>query len=101
MGYLAEALSGGATELADDFAAHGQKRLTGHPACQLSPGPSVGAVGEYRVHSSTPLSRPTETLLKVYSDLLYTYDISQQLSFAYSLVHCRASLYSEKKKLQC
>lgn len=35
-GYLCEALSAGATELADDFAAHGQKRLTGHPACQLS-----------------------------------------------------------------
>lgn len=41
-----EALSAGATELADDFAAHGQKRLTGLPACQLSPpAPSERAVG--------------------------------------------------------
>lgn len=39
MGYLSEALSARATELADDFAAHGQKRLTGHPACQLFPRP--------------------------------------------------------------
>lgn len=84
MGYLSEALSARATELADDFAAHGQKRLTGHPACQLSPARSVSAVGEYRVRSSTHLPRPTETLVKVDSDLLYTCDISQQLHFAYT-----------------
>lgn len=41
-----QALSAGATELADDFAAHGQKRLTGLPACQLSPlAPSERAGG--------------------------------------------------------
>jgi len=40
-GYLSEALSARATELADDSAAHGQKRLTGHPTCQLSPQPEV------------------------------------------------------------
>lgn len=45
MGYLSKALSARATELADDFAAHGQKRLTGHPACQLSLARSVRALG--------------------------------------------------------
>lgn len=60
------------------------------------PARSVRAVGEYRVRSSTHLPRPTETLVKVDSDLLYTYDISQQLHFAYTPVQCRASLYSEK-----
>lgn len=43
-GYLSEALSARATELADDFAAHGQKRLTGHPACQLSPCESCSGI---------------------------------------------------------
>lgn len=73
MGYLSEALSARATELADDSAAHGQKRLTGHPACQLSPARSVRAVGEYKVHSCTHLTRPTETSVKVDSDFLYDY----------------------------
>lgn len=31
-------------QLADDFAAHGQKRLTGHPACQPPPAPSETAL---------------------------------------------------------
>lgn len=75
VGYLSEALSAGATELADDFAAHGQKGLTGHPACQLFPAGSVRAVREYRVRSSTHLLRPTETLRRVNSNLLYTYNI--------------------------
>lgn len=44
MAYLPEALSAKATELTDDFAAHGQKRLTGHPACQLSLVRSLRAV---------------------------------------------------------
>lgn len=37
MGYFCEALSARPTELADDFAAHGQNKLTGQAACQLSP----------------------------------------------------------------
>lgn len=59
--------------------------------------PRVRAVVEYRVCSSTHLPRPTETLVKVDSDLLYTYDISQQINFAYTPVQCRAPLYSGKK----
>lgn len=101
MGYLSKALSARATELADDFAAHGQKRLTGHPACQLSPARSVRALGVYRVHLNIHLPRPTEHSVKVDSDLLYTYGISQQLHFPFTSVQGRALLYAVLKKLQC
>lgn len=106
MGYLSEALSARATELADDSAAHGQKRLTGHPACQLSPARSVRAVGEYKVHSSTHLTRPTETLVKVDldSDLLCAYTVWHQPRALVSINFSprqNVSLLGEKKKLHC
>ena len=51
-----------ATELADDFAAYGQKRLTGHPACQLSQAPGKSALKAYRASLDTRPHRPTQTL---------------------------------------
>lgn len=96
MGYLSEALSAGATELADDFAAHGQKRLTGHPACQLSPpAPSERAVGQYRVRSSTHLPGFTETLMSGFRFALY---ITSASSLVLHLLQFRAPLYSKALK---
>lgn len=107
MGYLSEALSARATELADDSAAHGQKRLTGHPACQLSPSQECESCrGEYRVHSSTHLTRPSldlgESGFKFAGDI---HDTKQELQIACTPVQRRAILYFERKKkiikIQC
>ena len=75
-----------ATELADDFAAYGQKRLTGHPACQLSLAPGKSALKAYRASLDTRPHRPTQTLSAIGLPflffpfpLLHTSDSSEKL----------------------
>lgn len=62
------------------------------------PGPQCESSRVCRVHLNTHLPRPTERSVKVDSDLLYTYGISQQLHFPFTPVQGKALLYAVLKK---